>query len=116
MQGPKEEGLKYVVTARRPPLPGDVKLWLRRLRLAHEARRQAGKTSAANFGMDPNTGSLLVRDAASQESGGSARESDLLGTPSFASPSFGPSSTRLKGRSRLGMSSQDFPTQPETEV
>ena len=105
-----------MVTAKRPPLPGKVKLWLRQLQQAHEARRQAGKVSAATFGMDPNTGSLLVRDAASQESGGSAKESDLLGTPSFASPSFGPSATRLKGRSRLGVASQDFPTQPETEV
>ena len=68
------------------------------------------------LGWIPNTGSLLVRDSASQDSRGSAKESDLLGTPSFASPSFGPVTTRLRGRSRLGGTSQDYPTQPGTEV
>lgn len=110
------QGLEYVVTASRPPPPESVRRWLKSLQQAHEARKKAGSDPAANFGMDPNTGSLLLRDSGSQNSTSSAKESDLLGTPSFASPSFGPASTRLKGRSRLGLASQEFPNQPEIEV
>ena len=107
--------MRYVVTARRPPPPQDVQLWLRQLCQAHEAQR--GKpAAAANFGMDPNTGSLLLVDPASQDTGGSAGDSDLLGTPAFASPALGPAVTRLRGRSRLASASQGTPVQPESEV
>ena len=112
----QENGLRYVVTARSPPHPRFVKQWLKDLQEAHEAGRTHNKVLPANFGMDPNTGKLLVRDSASQDSGGSAKESDLLGTPAFASPPIGPASTRLRGRSRLGLSSQAYSTHLETEV
>lgn len=105
-----------MVTARRPPLPQDVQQWLRHLCLVHEAGHGDRKNAGASFGMDPNTGSLLLRDPTSQETGGSAKDSDLLGTPAFASPPVGPVITRLRGRSRLAMASQDSPVQPETEV
>ena len=108
-------GLVRVVTARNPPHPKAVARWLHGL--ASRCDMPAWQTgSPASFGMDPNTGKLLPREALSQDTGGAARESDLLGTPSFASPSAGPSATRLKGRSRLGLVSQAPPSTTPLEV
>lgn len=112
----QEAELRYMVTAAQPPHPHAVRKWLKDLQAAYNARGRTDKESTSSFGMDPNTGKLLVRDSASQDSGGSARDSDLLGTPAFASPPVGPLSTRLRGRSRLGASSQVLLTQADTEV
>ena len=115
MQAATAGGLVRVVTARSPPHPKAVARWFHGL----AARRDmpAWQTaSPASFSMDPNTGKLLPREALSQDTGGAARESDLLGTPSFASPSAGPSATRLKGRSRLGLVSQAPVSNTQLEV
>ena len=108
-------GLVRVVTARSPPHPQAVARWLREL--ASRRTMPAWQTSSpASFGMDPNTGRLLPREALSQDTRGAARESDLLGTPSFASPSSGTSVPKLKGRSRLGLVSQGRPSDTHPEV
>lgn len=93
-----------MLPAHNPPHPSAVKRWLEELKRQSSQADASGSASPASFGMDPNTGKLLAREALSQDSTGGARENDLLGTPLFCTPAAGP--RKLTVRSRLGITPQ----------